>query len=525
MPGWRCTGTPPSLRQPSRRSCPPARCGRRTRSSPAGCCISLPLVLLIAMAGGYVLARRALAPVRELSTRAAAIDPEALHARLPVRRPADEIDALADQFNQLLERLERSQATNRSFLARAAHQLKTPLTVVRGESTLGLERPRSVDGARGHPAADRALRRPDVPTGGRIAPAGPGHGRRPAAPGGRRGTRRAGLAMRRPDALPGPGHAPSARPGRRGARCQHRGATRICCARPASNWWRTPAGTRPPTPRSASRRRGGGRHGVSHGDERRSPPIYPRRAAQQPGRARGGRTGPDDRRMDRGRPRRDARHRRAGWRERVRDPAAERPRQPEPGERSADGLALLSVTAAGAGSRSLLPEAWDAALRGRGRGAVRGGQVSRAASGGLRLAGQVPNPSLLLSSTGAAPRAHVILDQPLSWMVTRGAGPERRPRGARRGAGRFHRDHRPAGGGGAPRVLRPPGARRPAPPARAISRPWPTRWCRIARRRYEAGDISQFELEQVELESRLQAQLLAAEEVEVDVARWPDSPA
>jgi len=106
---------------------------------------SLPLVLLIAMAGGYVLARRALAPVRELSSRAAAIDPEALHSRLPVRRPADEIDALADQFNQLLERLERSQATNRTFLARAAHQLKTPLTVVRGESTLGLERPRSVE--------------------------------------------------------------------------------------------------------------------------------------------------------------------------------------------------------------------------------------------------------------------------------------------------------------------------------------------------------------------------------------------
>jgi signal transduction histidine kinase len=107
--------------------------------------VSLPLVLLIATAGGYVLARRALAPVRELSSRAGAIDPEALHTRLPVRSPPDEIDALADQFNQLLERLERSQATNRTFIARAAHQLKTPLTVVRGESTLGLERPRRVE--------------------------------------------------------------------------------------------------------------------------------------------------------------------------------------------------------------------------------------------------------------------------------------------------------------------------------------------------------------------------------------------
>jgi signal transduction histidine kinase len=107
--------------------------------------ISLPLVALLALAGGYMLARRALTPVRELSSRAAAIDPEALHARLPVRTPPDEIDGLAHQFNQLLERLERAQSTNRSFLARAAHQLKTPLTVVRGESALGLERPRGVD--------------------------------------------------------------------------------------------------------------------------------------------------------------------------------------------------------------------------------------------------------------------------------------------------------------------------------------------------------------------------------------------
>jgi len=106
--------------------------------------VSLPLLALLALAGGYILARRALQPVRELALRAAAIEPDDLHHRLPVRAPADEIDGLALQFNQLLERLEQAQSTNRSFLARAAHQLKTPLTVVRGESALGLERSRSV---------------------------------------------------------------------------------------------------------------------------------------------------------------------------------------------------------------------------------------------------------------------------------------------------------------------------------------------------------------------------------------------
>jgi signal transduction histidine kinase len=106
--------------------------------------VSLPLLALLALAAGYVLARRALRPVRELALRAAAIEPDDLHHRLPVRTPADEIDGLALQFNHLLERLGAAQSTNRSFLARAAHQLKTPLTVVRGESALGLERSRTI---------------------------------------------------------------------------------------------------------------------------------------------------------------------------------------------------------------------------------------------------------------------------------------------------------------------------------------------------------------------------------------------
>lgn len=46
---------------------------------------------------------------------------------------------------RLVERLSDAQARNRRFLAQVAHQLKTPLTVIRGESGLGLERPRSVE--------------------------------------------------------------------------------------------------------------------------------------------------------------------------------------------------------------------------------------------------------------------------------------------------------------------------------------------------------------------------------------------
>lgn len=107
--------------------------------------LSTPLVVLLALVGGYFLARGALSPLSAVTRQITAIAPDDLDRRLPVRTPADELDTLADQFNRLLERLSEAQARNRRFLAQVAHQLKTPLTVIRGESGLGLERPRTVE--------------------------------------------------------------------------------------------------------------------------------------------------------------------------------------------------------------------------------------------------------------------------------------------------------------------------------------------------------------------------------------------
>ena len=104
--------------------------------------VSLPVVLLFALVAGYVLARRSLRPIEEMGRAIAAIAPQDLDRRLPLGSPPDELDALADQFNRLLARLAEAQARNCIFVAQAAHQLKTPLTIVRGESTLGLDHPR-----------------------------------------------------------------------------------------------------------------------------------------------------------------------------------------------------------------------------------------------------------------------------------------------------------------------------------------------------------------------------------------------
>ena len=102
--------------------------------------MSALLILVLGIAGGYVLSRRALAPIDELGDAIAGISPASLRARLPVNTPADEVDRVRMQFNALLDRLEGAQAQNRKFLREAAHQIRTPLTLVMGEASLELPR-------------------------------------------------------------------------------------------------------------------------------------------------------------------------------------------------------------------------------------------------------------------------------------------------------------------------------------------------------------------------------------------------
>lgn len=98
----------------------------------------VPGAIILALLGGYVLSRRALSPVEEITRKAKQITAESLSERLPVRNPNDEIGRLAFVFNQTLERLESSFDRLTRFTADASHELRTPLTSMRsvGEVTL-----------------------------------------------------------------------------------------------------------------------------------------------------------------------------------------------------------------------------------------------------------------------------------------------------------------------------------------------------------------------------------------------------
>lgn len=108
--------------------------------------IAVPLALLLASLGGYLLARKSLAPVVVMSDKAARIGAANLHERLPVANERDELGKLATVFNALLARLNESFDQQRRFMADASHELRTPVAIVRGEAEVSLSQPeRSAD--------------------------------------------------------------------------------------------------------------------------------------------------------------------------------------------------------------------------------------------------------------------------------------------------------------------------------------------------------------------------------------------
>jgi heavy metal sensor kinase len=103
----------------------------------------LPLIVVLAGAGGYLLARRALAPIDQLGAEARRITAERLHERLTVPNDRDEIGRLAGVINDTLARLEASFEQLRRFTADASHELRTPLSVIRGIGEMGLRETRT----------------------------------------------------------------------------------------------------------------------------------------------------------------------------------------------------------------------------------------------------------------------------------------------------------------------------------------------------------------------------------------------
>jgi heavy metal sensor kinase len=105
-------------------------------------------VIAVAVVVGWLLARRALAGVQNVTSTANAISRGELRQRVPTSGSGNEIDQLANTFNRMLERIESVVKGMEETNDNIAHELRSPITRIRGQAETTLTGPASIDGYR-----------------------------------------------------------------------------------------------------------------------------------------------------------------------------------------------------------------------------------------------------------------------------------------------------------------------------------------------------------------------------------------
>lgn len=106
--------------------------------------LALAIMSVLSLVAGWVMAGRALAPLRTMTATTQRISEANLHERLALDGPGDELTELADTIDGLLARLETAFDAHRRFVANASHELRTPLTMMRTSLDVATGKPTGV---------------------------------------------------------------------------------------------------------------------------------------------------------------------------------------------------------------------------------------------------------------------------------------------------------------------------------------------------------------------------------------------
>lgn len=110
--------------------------------------VVVPVGTLAIGVAALVTVRRGLAPLRELARQTREIQADHLGSRLVLAPPVEELQPWVDQFNAMLERLERAYLQLENFNADVAHELRTPLANLIGQTEVSLSRERAASDMR-----------------------------------------------------------------------------------------------------------------------------------------------------------------------------------------------------------------------------------------------------------------------------------------------------------------------------------------------------------------------------------------
>jgi two-component system, OmpR family, sensor histidine kinase ArlS len=107
--------------------------------------ISFLIGIALTVVLGIIFAGESLKPIAEINKEITNITAYNLKQKLSTGNNKDEIAQLAINFNQMLERLEKSFELQKSFVSNASHELRTPLAAIKSEIQIALENNRSTD--------------------------------------------------------------------------------------------------------------------------------------------------------------------------------------------------------------------------------------------------------------------------------------------------------------------------------------------------------------------------------------------
>lgn len=107
--------------------------------------LSILFIMVISASGGFLIAKKALTPIKEISETIDRMSESNLSERVNVENIPAELRVLASSFNRTFDSLERSFNRQRQFTADASHELRTPLSVILSQSEVMLRKERTAE--------------------------------------------------------------------------------------------------------------------------------------------------------------------------------------------------------------------------------------------------------------------------------------------------------------------------------------------------------------------------------------------